>query len=53
MQPEEEKINDINEEELINQPYFFGDISTEEAENLLRDTVKKVIIINYIINWKN
>lgn len=34
--------SDLDEEELKNQPYYFDDLSTEEAEALLRDRIRKV-----------
>lgn len=33
--------SDLDEEELKNQPYYFDDLSTEEAEALLRDRIRK------------
>ena len=43
-----ESSNLDEEENLIGQPYFFEDLSTEEAEVLLRDKVKKVFFLYFL-----
>ena len=40
---------ELNEQELIIQPYFFNSISTEEAEALLRDKIKRVSFKRYLL----